>query len=111
MLTGMAVPCFAGEKDDGSSITVLVESGSPAEALANDTAADFEKETGCKVVVDAVAYTGMYDKLSTEIKAGQAAHDVSCMDFVWLAALLMQSNQLQMQIPVISFQRWKKAEQ
>lgn len=87
MLTGMAVPCFAGEKkDDGSSITVLVESGSPAEALANDTAADFEKETGCKVVVDAVAYTGMYDKLSTEIKAGQAAHDVSCMDFVWLAA-------------------------
>lgn len=35
MLTGMAVPCFAGEKkDDGSSITVLVESGSPAEALA-----------------------------------------------------------------------------
>ena len=28
----------------------------------------------------------MYDKLSTEIKAGQAAHDVSCMDFVWLAA-------------------------
>lgn len=87
MLTGMAVPCFAGgKKDGGSSITVLVESGSPAEALANNTAADFEKETGCKVVVDAVAYTGMYDKLSTEIKAGQAAHDVSCMDFVWLAA-------------------------
>ena len=111
MLTGMAVPCFAGgKKDDGSSITVLVESGSPAEALANNTAADFEKETGCKVVVDAVAYTGMYDKLSTEIKAGQAAHDVSCMDFVW-QLLLMQSNQLQMQIPVISFQRWKKAEQ
>ena len=111
MLTGMAVPCFAGEKkDDGSSITVLVESGSPAEALANDTAADFEKETGCKVVVDAVAYTGMYDKLSTEIKAGQAAHDVSCILYGW-QLLLMQSNQLQMQIPVISFQRWKKAEQ
>lgn len=39
---------------EGSSITVLVESGSPAEALANETAADFEAETGCKVVVDAV---------------------------------------------------------
>lgn len=72
--------------EEGSSITVLVESGSPAEALANATAAAFEEETGCKVVVDAVAYTGMYDKLSTEIKAGQAAHDVACMDFVWLAA-------------------------
>lgn len=73
-------------EEDGSSITVLVESGSPAEALANETAADFEKETGCKVVVDAVAYTGMYDKLSTEIKAGEATHDVGCLDVVWLAA-------------------------
>ena len=75
-----------GKADGGDSITVLVESGSPAEALANDTADEFEKETGCKVVVDAVAYTGMYDKVSTEIKAGQAAHDVVSMDFVWLAA-------------------------
>lgn len=69
-----------------NTITVLVESGSPAEALANATAADFEAETGCKVVVDAVAYTGMYDKLSTEIRAGQAVHDVACLDVVWLAA-------------------------
>ena len=76
----------ASSKKDENSITVLVESGSPAETLANETAADFEKETGCKVVVDAVAYTGMYDKLSTEIKAGEATHDVGCLDVVWLAA-------------------------
>ncbi len=87
----MAAGCGSGgdkkeSKGDANSITVLVESGSPAEALANETAASFEEETGCKVVVDAVAYTGMYDKLSTEIKAKQAAHDVACMDFVWLAA-------------------------
>ncbi len=72
--------------DAANSITVLVESGSPAETLANETAAAFEEETGCKVVVDAVAYTGMYDKLSTEIKAGEATHDVGCLDVVWLAA-------------------------
>lgn len=72
--------------DNNSSITVLVESGSPAEALAKETAASFTEETGCEVVIDAVAYTGMYDKLSTEIKAKQAAHDVACMDVVWLAA-------------------------
>lgn len=83
MTVGLPAACFASE---GESITVLVESGSPAEALANETAAAFEEETGCKVIVDAVAYTGMYDKLVTEIKAGQAAHDVACMDFVWLAA-------------------------
>lgn len=76
----------SGEESKGDSITVLVESGSPAEALANETAAAFEEETGCKVVVDAVAYTGMYDKLSTEIKAGEATHDVGCLDVVWLAA-------------------------
>lgn len=75
----------SGDKS-GGSITVLVESGSPAEALANETAAAFTEETGCEVVIDAVAYTGMYDKLSTEIKAKQAAHDVACMDVVWLAA-------------------------
>lgn len=73
-------------EDGKNSITVLVESGSPAEQLAIDTADDFEEETGCKVIVDAVAYSGMYDKLSTEIKARASAHDVACMDFVWLAA-------------------------
>lgn len=73
-------------KGNSDSITVLVESGSPAEALAKETASAFEEETGCKVIIDAVAYTGMYDKLSTEIKAKQAAHDVACMDVVWLAA-------------------------
>lgn len=74
------------EVKNKNSITVLVESGSPAEALAKETAASFEEETGCEVIIDAVAYTGMYDKLSTEIKAKQAAHDVACMDVVWLAA-------------------------
>ncbi len=67
-------------KADKNSITVLVESGSPAEALAKETAEAFKEETGCEVIIDAVAYTGMYDKLSTEIKAKQAAHDVACMD-------------------------------
>lgn len=92
MMATMLVGCGGSTEDVGeresaeNSITVLVESGSPAEALANATAADFEAETGCKVVIDAVAYTGMYDKLSTEIKAKEAAHDVACIDVVWLAA-------------------------
>lgn len=90
MVGSMLVGCGAnGGKKQASnknSITVLVESGSPAEALAKETAAEFKEETGCEVVVDAVAYTGMHDKLSTEIKAKQATHDVACMDVVWLAA-------------------------
>lgn len=95
MIASLTVGCGAnkpkessnsGGNSSGNSITVLVESGSPAEALANDTAASFEDETGCKVIVDAVAYSGMYDKLSTGIKAKSSAHDVACMDFVWLAS-------------------------
>ena len=90
MVGSMLVGCGAngGKKQatNKNSITVLVESGSPAEALAKETAAEFKEETGCEVVVDAVAYTGMHDKLSTEIKAKQATHDVACMDVVWLAA-------------------------
>ena len=83
----MLAGCGANkEAKNKNSITVLVESGSPAEALAKETAASFEEETGCEVIIDAVAYTGMYDKLSTEIKAKQAAHDVACIDAVWLAA-------------------------
>lgn len=86
----MTASCGSQEGDvstsDDNSITVLVESGSPAEALANETADEFEAETGYEVIVDAVPYSGMYDKISTEIKAGQASHDVACLDFVWLPA-------------------------
>lgn len=74
-------------KDSGNkTITVLVESGSPGESVANSTAAEFEEQTGYKVVVDAVPYTGMYDKLSTELKAGAATHDVATLDVLWLPA-------------------------
>jgi len=86
MLTGCGTNGGKKEAASKNSITVLVESGSPAETLAKETADSFKEETGCEVIIDAVAYTGMYDKLSTEIKAKQAAHDVACMDVVWLAA-------------------------
>ena len=89
MMLSLITGCSSGggnKADNANSITVLVESGSPAETLAKNTAADFEEKTGCHVIVDAVAYSGMYDKLSTEIKANASAHDVACMDFVWLAA-------------------------
>ena len=86
MVTSLMVGCGEKERKE-SSITVLVESGSPAEALANNTAEAFENETGCKVIVDAVPYSGMYEKLSTEIKAGSGAHDVAGVPFSTLTAL------------------------
>lgn len=78
-------------------ISVLVESGSPGESVAKSTAAQFEKKTGYKVVVDSVPYSGMYDKLTTEINAKTAVHDVAALDVLWLPAFknaLLQLNDL-----------------
>lgn len=74
------------DSTEKKEISVLVESGSPGEGVAKSTAADFEKETGYKVVVDAVPYSGMYDKLSTEINSKAAVHDVATLDVLWLPA-------------------------
>lgn len=77
----------AGKDSTGKKeISVLVESGSPGESVAKSTAAEFEKETGYKVVVDAIPYSGMHDKLSTEINAKSAVHDVATLDVLWLSA-------------------------
>ncbi|MDT2758005.1 sugar ABC transporter substrate-binding protein [Enterococcus asini] len=82
--------CGNGSRNSSDSkekkITVLVESGSPAEEIANSTANDFKEKTGYEVIVDSVPYSGMYDKVSTEIKAKAAAHDVVCLDVLWLSA-------------------------
>jgi len=67
-------------------ISILVESGSPGESVAKSTAAEFKKQTGYKVVIDAVPYSGIYDKLSTEIKAKSSVHDVATLDVLWLPA-------------------------
>lgn len=75
-----------GQAGGDRKITVMVESGSPAETVAKSTAAEFKELTGYEVVVDTVPYSGMYDKLSTEIKANAAAHDVACLDVLWLPA-------------------------
>lgn len=85
LATGMAVPCFAGEKDDGEAVLLqflcLQKVVHLQKHLPMIQPTDFEK-TGCKVVDTVVLYWYVYDKLSTEIKTGQAAHDVSCMDFI-----------------------------
>lgn len=68
-------------------ITIMVEGGSPGEAVAKATAEDFKKLTGYDVVVDAVPYSGIYDKINAEIKSGKATHDVATLDVLWLPGL------------------------
>lgn len=85
-LTGCGKNTNGGNSGKTKKITVLVESGGPAETVANSTAAAFKAKTGYDVIVDAIPYTGMYDKVSTEIKAKAATHDVVSLDVLWLSA-------------------------
>jgi multiple sugar transport system substrate-binding protein len=75
-----------GGKTAYKQLTVMVESGSPGELVAKATAPAFKELTGYDVVIDAVPYTGLYDKMSTELKAASAVHDVATLDVLWLPA-------------------------
>ena len=79
--------CTVSGQTEETSINVLVEAGSPAYDVAEKTAAEFEEQTGIKVEIDAVPYSGMYDKLSAEVTSQAGLYDVACVDTVWLAGL------------------------
>jgi len=76
-----------GGQTSDKKITVMVESGSMGEAVAIATADEFKELTGYEVVIDPVPYTGMYDKLSTGIRAGASTHDVAHLDPNWIGGL------------------------
>lgn len=86
-----AEPGSAGKEPAESSavkeINILVEAGSPAYDAAQGTAQEFEEMTGIKVMIDAVPYSGMYDKLAAEVTSQAGLYDVACVDTVWLAGL------------------------
>jgi multiple sugar transport system substrate-binding protein len=81
--------CGSGNNSSESdkTLTILVEGGSPAEHVALETADEFEEQTGYSIELDTVPYSGVYDKLNAEIKAGRAVHDVAIIDVLWFPAL------------------------
>ncbi|WP_242965229.1 ABC transporter substrate-binding protein [Petroclostridium xylanilyticum] len=75
-------------KDSGDKfITVLVEGGSPAYAVAKQTADEFKNATGYEVRIDAVPYIGVFDKLRAEVSSAAGAYDVATIDILWFPAL------------------------
>lgn len=83
---GSLAACGASNAD-GKTLSILVEGGSPAETVAKDTAAGFEKLTGYNVKVDTVPYSGLYDKLKAETMSRRGVHDVAFIDVGWFPAL------------------------
>lgn len=75
------------EGENDQTLTVLVEGGSPAEAVAEQTRDAFKEETGYEVVIESVPYTGVYDRMRTELTSGAGAFDVATIDTIWLPAL------------------------
>lgn len=74
-------------KDEKRTLTILCEAGSPGEIVAKGTATEFEEtHPGVTVVVDPVPYSGIFDKLGTEVKSGKIIHDVATLDVLWLSA-------------------------
>lgn len=71
----------------GETISVLVESGSNAELTVRAVADQFTAETGINLKVEAVPYSGIYDKLSAEMVAKTGIYDVATIDIVWIPSL------------------------
>jgi multiple sugar transport system substrate-binding protein len=85
--TGSTDNSVDNSKVEERTLTILCEAGSPGELVAKETAAEFEAlHPGVTIVVDPVPYTGIFDKLSTEIKSGNIVHDVATLDVLWLSA-------------------------
>lgn len=75
---GSLTACGASNAD-GKTLSILVEGGSPAETVAKDTAAGFEKLTGYNVKVDTVPY-------STTSSRPKRCHAAACM--MWHSSTL-----------------------
>lgn len=75
-------------KNEDKTLNILVEGGSPALKVAEETAQEFEKKSGYKLKIDSVPYSGVYDKLKAEIVAGKAIHDVAIIDILWFPSLV-----------------------
>ena len=80
--------CGAGGGDSSASgsstLTVVVEGGGKAEL--QPIADLYKKETGTEVSLVELPYAGLYDRISSELKAGSPSFDVAALDAIWLTA-------------------------
>lgn len=79
--------CGAGgtvEPSGGDALTVVVEGGGKAEL---EPIADlYASETGTEVTLVELPYAGLYDRISSELKAGSPSFDIAALDAIWLTS-------------------------
>ncbi|RKL66993.1 ABC transporter substrate-binding protein [Salipaludibacillus neizhouensis] len=86
------------QSSSDQTLTVLVEGGSPAQTVADLTKEEFEENTGYEVIIESVPYSGVYDRMRTELTSGAGAFDVATIDTIWLPALYQGLEPIQEEI-------------
>lgn len=84
VLTGCGVGGTTETASDTDELTVVVEGGGKAEL---EPIADlYQEETGTTVKLVELPYAGLYDRVSSELQAGQPSFDIAALDAIWLPA-------------------------
>jgi ABC-type glycerol-3-phosphate transport system substrate-binding protein len=73
-----------GTATDSAGLTVVVEGGGKAEL--QPIADLYKEETGTEVTLVELPYAGLYDRISSELQAGDPSFDVAALDAIWLPA-------------------------
>ncbi len=73
-----------GTSASGDGLTVLVEGG--GRAILTPIAEAFEEETGTSVTFVELPYDSLFERLNTELTAGNVSFDVAALDAIWLSA-------------------------
>ena len=77
--------CGAGGTNavSDNDLTVLVEGG--GRAILTPIAEAFEAETGTSVTFVELPYDSLFERLNTELSAGNVSFDVAALDAIWLS--------------------------
>ncbi|WP_426320060.1 ABC transporter substrate-binding protein [Microbacterium sp. E-13] len=79
--------CGAGASNtgaDASGLTIVVEGGGKAEL--QPIADLYTDETGTEITLVELPYAGLYDRISSELQAGDPSFDIAALDAIWLPA-------------------------
>lgn len=89
LAVGTLAGCGAGAPSGGATegaggLTVVVEGGGKAEL--QPIADLYTEETGTEITLVELPYSGLYDRISSELQAGDPSFDIAALDAIWLPA-------------------------
>ncbi len=79
--------CGAGASNTGADaggLTIVAEGGGKAEL--QPIADLYAEETGTEITLVELPYAGLYDRISSELQAGDPSFDIAALDAIWLPA-------------------------